>query len=308
MGTVQSGVGTAMALVRACRPRQWPKNLLVLAAPLAAGTLVQRQVLVPTLLALAAFILASAATYLVNDVRDRVVDRDHPTKGRRPIAAGEVSPALALATAAVTGIAAVGLSLWVRPQLALVVVTYLAITLAYSWWLKDEPVIELAFIAAGFLLRAVAGGVAADIPLSSWFLLVTGFASLMIAAAKRFGELLRVETVAAAGPESGADRPAARRASLRGYTASYLRFVWTAAAAVTITTYCLWAVEVGQPEATFDWALVSVIPFTLAILRLGVDMDSGGVEAPEDALYRDPVIVILGLSWLVLFAAGALGW
>ena len=291
---------TPAALIAAMRPRQWLKNVLVFAAPLAAGALFERDVLVPSLIAFAAFCLMSSATYLVNDLRDVESDRAHPTKRARPIAAGQLSPGLAMAAAVVLAVAALGLALWVNVGLFGVLLAYAVFTLSYSLFLKHEPVVELALLSMGFLLRAIAGGVAAELPISRWFLIVAGFGSLFMAAGKRFSEL---EQSIRAGNGSGEH---ARR-SLAGYTPAYLRFVWGTAAAVTITAYCLWAFEVGLAESTFPWAEWSVLPFVLAILRYAVDVDRGDAEAPEDVVLHDRALLAMGAAWLVLFGLGALG-
>lgn len=289
-----------VALVVALRPRQWLKNLLVFAAPLAAGKVLELDVLVPTVIAFIAFCLVSSATYLINDVKDVQVDRQHPTKRARPIAAGQLKVGAAIATAVILTLAALSLAWWDRPELAGVVLAYFAFTLAYSLALKNEPVIELALLAMGFLLRAIAGGIASNLPISQWFLIVAGFGSLFMAAGKRYCELkARAEDPSAQGQP--------RRRSLDGYTAPYLRFVWGTAAAVTITAYCLWAFEVGTAPSTLPWAAWSVLPFVLAILRYGAEIDRGKAEAPEDAVLGDRVLMLIGLAWLVLFGLGALG-
>lgn len=289
-------MNAAVALFQATRPRQWIKNALVLAAPLAAGRILEPEVAIPTLIALVSFILASAATYLINDVRDVASDRAHETKSRRPIASGEVSPRVALITAVILVVLSLGLAAITGWGLVIVVVSYLVATFAYSLGLKHEPVIELGLLSAGFLLRAIAGGVAADLPISPWFLLVTGFGSLSLAAGKRYAELID-------DPEGAADR----RRSLAGYTPTYLRFVWTMSVAIAVTTYCLWVFEVGQPGSTLPWAQLSIIPFVLAVLRYGVDLDAGRTQAPEDAVLGDRVLLILGVIWVLIFGAGALG-
>ncbi len=279
-------------LLEGMRPRQWAKNVLVLAVPLAAGELLQRDVLVPTLVAFAAFCLVSSAAYLLNDVVDAEADRQHPVKRSRPIARGALRPRTALVAAVVLLVVALGLSWWLaEPALVAVLLGYLACSFAYSTRLKREPVIELALLAAGFLLRAVAGGAATGIPVSEWFLIVAGFGSLFMAAGKRYSELVSL-------PEGV--EPA--RVSLQGYTREYLRFVWGLSAGVTITAYCLWAFEVGQGTG---WAVWSVAPFVLAVLRYAVDIDAGRAEAPEDVALRDRTLQVLALLWVVLFALGA---
>ena len=291
-----------VALVIGMRPRQWLKNVLVFAAPLAAGSLLEPDVLLPSVIAFIAFCLMSSATYLINDIRDVDADRAHPTKCNRPIAAGDLSPAVAATAALALAAAALGLALWVNVGLFGVVLAYAVFTLSYSLFLKHEPVVELALLSMGFLLRAIAGGVAAQLPISPWFLIVAGFGSLFMAAGKRFSELDRSLKAVTDGSEQGI-----RRRSLDGYTLPYLRFVWGTAAAVAITAYCLWAFEVGLQESTFPWAQWSVLPFVLAILRYAVDVDKGQAEAPEDVVLKDRALLAMGAIWLVLFALGALG-
>lgn len=285
------GVG---ALVRAMRPRQWLKNVLVFAVPLAAGTLFHRDIWLRTLLAFVCFCLAASATYLINDSVDRQADRLHPIKRHRPIAAGHVSVTLAIATASVLFVSSGVLAWLVRPALFWTVFAYVVATLSYSMRLKHEPVIELGLLTAGFLLRAVAGGTATGTLISQWFLIVAAFGSLFMAAGKRYGELVSLGE----GAETA-------RKSLSGYTPSYLRFVWAMAVAVTVVAYCLWAFEVGGVTSTLPWAKWSVAPFVLALLRYAVDVDAGRAGAPEDVVLSDRVLQILGLAWLVLFGLGA---
>ncbi|MCF8530964.1 MAG: decaprenyl-phosphate phosphoribosyltransferase [Candidatus Nanopelagicales bacterium] len=284
----------------ALRPRQWAKNVLVFAAPLAAGKIFVPDVLWPSIGAFIAFCLISSATYLINDVRDVASDRDHPTKYRRPIAAGELPVPFATAMAAVLAAISIVGSYFIAPALAGVIVAYAVFTLAYSLALKHEPVIELALLSMGFLLRAVAGGAASDLPISQWFLIVAGFGSLFMAAGKRYSELKREEV-------NGGEKSATRRKALDGYTLGYLRFVWSVAAAVAIMGYALWAFDVAQTPSSLPWAEWSVLPFVLAILRYGVVIDKGDAEAPEDAVLGDRVLMLLGLAWLILFGLGALG-
>ncbi|MBM3669605.1 MAG: decaprenyl-phosphate phosphoribosyltransferase [Actinobacteria bacterium] len=286
------------AWLSALRPRQWAKNVLVFAAPLGAGRLFEPDILLPSIGAFVAFCLISSATYLVNDVRDVEADRAHPKKQHRAIASGRLSTTTAVVTAIVFAVVALAMSWWIQPALAGVVAAYAATTLIYSLLLKHEPVVELALLAMGFLLRAIAGGAASDLPISQWFLIVAGFGSLFMAAGKRFSELERAR-------RDGDD--AAPRRSLAGYTPGYLRFVWAVSAAVTITAYCLWAFDVAQTPSSFPWAQWSVVPFVLAILRYAVDIDRGEAEAPEDAALGDRVLLLLGVIWVVMFGLGALG-
>ncbi len=278
------------------RPRQWLKNVLVFAVPLSAGSLFHGTVGLRVGVAFVSFCLAASATYLINDTVDRAADREHPTKQFRPIAAGLLSPTLAVSAAVALFVAATILAWLVRPALCWTVVAYVAATLAYSLRFKHEPVIELGLLTSGFLLRAVAGGSATGTPISKWFLIVAAFGSLFMAAGKRYGELVSL----------GKDAGSTRR-SLAGYTTSYLRFVWALAAAVTVTAYCLWAFEVGATPASLPWAIWSIAPFVLGLLRYAVDVDAGKADAPEDVVLGDRVLQIVGLIWLILFGLGAFG-
>ena len=287
-----------VAALVALRPRQWVKNLLVYAVPLAAGQLRDRDVLVDTTVAFVCFCAVASATYLVNDVRDRDSDRAHPRKRFRPIAAGEVPVWLAVVMAvvlAVGGIAAAALSTY--PGFLVTLVVYLAATLSYSFGLKDEPVVELVLIAAGFVLRATAGGTATGIPISPWFLTVAAFGSLFMAAGKRYSEYVSL------GTEGEQARPA-----LAKYSATYLRFVWTISAGIVLTAYCLWAFAVAvRDRGSLPLAAWSVVPFVLAVLRFALDIDRGDAGAPEDIALGDRVLQLAGLAWLIMFGLGAIG-
>jgi len=285
------------ALIRAMRPHQWTKNLLVAAVPLASGQFLNWTVVAQTFIAFVAFCLAASGTYLINDTVDVESDRVHPTKRYRPIAAGELSPRTAVIAAVALYGLAIGLGFALNAALGGVVAAYIAVTLSYSLMLKHQPVVELAFLSLGFLLRAIAGGAATGIPISSWFLLVAGFGSLFMAAGKRASELDSV---------ADADTGNTRRV-LEGYTPAYLRFVWGSAATVTITGYALWAFEVAQTPSTLPWAGLSIVPFVLAIFRYAVYIDNGRAGAPDEVMRRDRVLLALGVLWLVTFALGAMG-
>lgn len=284
----------AGAVLRAARPHQWPKNLLVLAAPVAAGALAERDVLLQTTVALLAFCLASSAAYLVNDALDATGDRLHPAKRRRPVAAGALAPRTALAAGAVLGAAATAVALPVRDgQLALVVLAYLALTASYSLGLKRLAVVELGLVAGGFVVRAVAGGAATGIELSRWFLIVTSFGALLVVACKRLAELRELDV----------DAPLHRQV-LGDYTPSFLEHVRTLAAAVTVGAYCLWAFERADEAAEDLWYVLSVVPFVLALLRYALLVDRGAGTAPEEVLLRDRTMLVLAVAWAALFLVG----
>jgi len=301
MGAAQGGVGSraaagptenlATGLVKALRPRQWVKNVLVFAAPVAAlGD--QRyvydysEVLVKVLLAFIVFSLAASSVYLVNDARDVEADRAHPTKRFRPIAAGVVPEWLAYTLAVVLGAVSLGIAWLVTPNLALVIAVYIVIQLAYCFGLKHQAVIDICIVSSGFLIRAIAGGVAANVPLSQWFLLMMAFGSLFMAAGKRYAELQLAERTGAK-----------IRKSLESYTSSYLRFVWTMSATALVLCYGLWSFERDATGGT-SWFVMSMVPFTVAILRYAVDVDGGMAGEPEEIALKDRVLQLLALAWI----------
>lgn len=276
-------------IIRAMRPHQWLKNVLVVAAPLAAGSLLQLSSLISVVLAFAVFCAASSGIYLVNDVLDVEADRAHPKKRFRPIAAGQVSPTAATVLAVVLLVAAPAVSLLNGWELAVVVVVYELIQLAYCFWLKHAVVIDLVIVSSGFLIRAIAGAVAVGVPASQWFLLVMSFGSLFMVAGKRYAEKLAHE-----------DGAGETRRSLVGYSLSYLRFAWQSAAALALITYCLWAFELGNASRNI-WPELSIVPFGIAILRYAYNVDKGVAGAPEDTVLEDKQLLILGLLWVVVF-------
>jgi decaprenyl-phosphate phosphoribosyltransferase len=276
-------------VIKAMRPRQWVKNVLVLAAPVAAlGSDVRydyREVAVKVAIAFVAFSLAASAVYLVNDARDVEADRQHPTKRFRPIAAGVLPEWLAYCVAAVLGVASVAISFVATPNLAVVIGVYIAMQLAYCFGLKHEAVLDICIVTSAYLLRAIAGGVAASIPLSQWFLLVMAFASLFMVAGKRYAELQLSERTGAK-----------IRKSLESYTGTYLRFVWTLSATAMVVCYSLWAFE--RDGANASWYAVTIVPITIAMLRYAVDVDGGLAGEPEEIALKDRVLQLLFLAWI----------
>lgn len=283
-------LATVRGLVRTARPRQWLKNVLVFAAPFTAGRISDFTVLRAALIAFVAFCLAASAIYFVNDAKDVDADRAHPTKRNRPIAAGVVPVRLAMVTGVVLLVAALGVSAVQNWQLVVVIAVYEAVQLGYCFGLKHEPVIDLCIVGSGFLLRSIAGGVAADIPLSQWFLLTTAFGSLFMVSGKRYAEIQLYN-------ETGAEI----RASLRKYSASYLRFVWATSVAVVIATYGQWAFQLNEQFRTV-WSEISIVPFVIALLRYAVDVDGGKAGEPEEIVLHDRVLQVLGVAWVVTLA------
>ena len=283
-----------LAVVRLLRPKQWAKNLLVFAAPAAAGVLDNGEELSKSLVAFVAFCLAASGTYCLNDARDAEADRQHPTKRHRPVASGHVGEGLArqLGVVLLAAGGAVTLlvdNLWLFASVA----GYVVMMTAYTHGLKRVAVVDLAVVASGFIVRALAGAAATEVPVSDWFLIVTSFGSLFMVAGKRSSEF------------EEADDPGAHREVLGEYSLDFLHMVRSVSAGVTLLAYTLFAFERADlADATVPWFELSIVPFVLAILRYALRADQGGGSAPEEIVLGDRPLQVLGALWLALFALG----
>lgn len=283
------------------RPVQWIKNALVVAAAGAAGALGHDDVPGRVAVAALAFCLLSAGLYALNDVRDADEDRLHPRKRLRPVAARELSSRDAILLGLGCLIVGMALCALVRPLLLAVGAGYVALTLSYTWLWRRILLLDIVAIAGGFVLRALAGGVAAPVGLSRWFVLVVSSAALFVAAAKRHAELMRTRSALpteGAGIRTGA--PAGRQV-MRGYTPAALRAILAGSGAVALFAYCVWAFALLDVHG-IPWRMLTAIPFTLGLLRYWKLVRAGGGEAPEETLLTDRPLAAIALVWLVLFA------
>lgn len=263
--------------------------MLAFAAPCAAGWIDRPVIAAQALGAFVTLCMISSATYLVNDVRDREQDRCHPRKCKRPVASGELSPRAALWIAAALAVTGISLATAITPGLGLLAICYLGLTASYSLWLRRLAVVDILVIAAGFVIRALAGGVATDIYLSRWFLIVTGCCAIFLVTAKRYAEL----RVYGGGGVA--------RATLHSYSLRHLRFVLIAAAVAAIAGYTSWAFT--RPGHTV-WYVLSILPLALWLVRYSLLIGRGGGQAPEELILHDRALLALGVTWSVLFLGG----
>jgi decaprenyl-phosphate phosphoribosyltransferase len=182
--------------------------------------------------------------------------------------------------------------------LIFVLSTYVVVTFAYSAVLKRVAVIEFAIVASGFFLRALGGAVASDLYVSSWFLAVTAFAALFLVIGKRSAELKEL-----------GDRAASHRAVLAEYTPEFLRSALTLVASAVVTTYCLWAFDVsptGLSNVHHRVVLIrlTAVPVVIVILHILRRLERGDGGAPEELVFSDHTLQILGVLWAVLFVLG----
>ena len=292
--------GTAFlgSLLRAMRPRQWAKNGIIYFAFVFSinqrWEFAQlREGLELFAIATAAFLLwclVSSATYLVNDLLDAPHDRLHPTKRNRPIAAGLLSARTASIAAAAMFAVGLGLSFLLQPWFGVAALVYIALTLSYSAFLKRLPVVDVLALGSVYVLRAVAGAVVIDVPISPWLYAVTGLGAIMIVLGKRRGELV---TAAAGGAEQ-------QRSVLGAYSPRFLDALIGASAAGLLAAYVIYTLTAsGLPGNMAMTLTVPIAAFGLyRYLRL-LYRDGNAGETPEEMFLRDrplQVAAVLGLA------------
>ena len=281
------------ALLREARPKQWVKNLLVFAAPGAAGVLDNGPFAWRALVVFIAFCLASSGTYFWNDILDVEADRNHPRKSKRPIASGAIPLAVARVVGTLLVFAGIGLSFVPRWETGLVVTGYVVLTTSYSAFLKHIAVVDLVVVASGFILRAIAGAVATDVHMSRWFLLTTSFASLFIVTGKRYGELRDLG-------DSGETR-----ATLEEYSYGFLRIVLSVSCGAALVTYCIWAFDTKEiAGSSGPYYELSIVPMATALLRYTLILEQGHGAAPEEIFAHDRTLQVLGAIWVIVFGLG----
>jgi 4-hydroxybenzoate polyprenyltransferase len=299
-GTLLTSQGLSLPpLLTACRPRQWPKNFIVFAAPLFAFNF-EPHLWWRASAALVAFCLISSSIYLLNDCLDVAADRAHPRKCQRPIAAGLVSVPAALTTGALLAVASLSLAAWISTMLAAVVLLYGLIQVGYCLKFKQMPLLDLFCIASGFLLRAIAGVVAGGFGFSPWFLLTVGLLALFLAIEKRKAELRVAQ-----------DRGVITRAVLERYSLPLLLRLESIVATSAFMSYSLWAAGPALNGASTTWMLLTV-PFALVgIFRYQLLSDPEEAqrrrllvpertsEKPEEILLGDLGIQLTLYGWLL---------
>ncbi|MEY4044492.1 MAG: hypothetical protein RL644_760 [Actinomycetota bacterium] len=284
------------AVVREARPKQWLKNVLVFAAPTALGD-ISTDLIVRSVVVFVAFCMTASGTYYWNDIKDVEADRAHPTKRNRPIASGAVPLGVARMVGTLLLLGGPLLAFAVRPEAGGVVGLYAILTVGYSVSWKHIALLDLALVASGFVLRAMAGAAGTDTRMSSWFVMCTSFGSFFIVAGKRFAELLEM-----------GDNATVTRRSLSAYSVPYLRQLLSVSCTATVVSYCLWAFENGESASgALPWHGLSIVPMVLALLRYMMVLERGGGGAPEEVFTKDRSLQLYGLAWVVVYALGVYG-
>tara|TARA_Y100001968_G_scaffold332605_1_gene391438 strand:+ start:4357 stop:5259 length:903 start_codon:yes stop_codon:yes gene_type:complete len=285
------------ALIQACRPRQWTKNLLVFAAPLFTFEFGNWSIWFYACFAMVTFCLISSGVYLLNDVLDIKADSEHPVKKFRPIAAGMVTKKEALLISILISVVSLTIAAFISVKLIVIILAYAFIQLGYCFHFKHEPFLDLFCIASGFLLRAIAGGVY----LSPWFLLTVGLLSLFLAVEKRKAELKYFQ-----------EREVLTRSVLARYSFPVLLRLESFLSSAAFMSYSLWAAGPRLNGASTSWMLLTVPLVLVGLLRYQLLSDpdenkpsslkykNHTSENPEEILLGDGFIRLILLGWLLV--------
>ena len=283
------------------------KNLFVLLPLVFAGALFEPDGQLRAAVAFLLFCALSSSIYLINDLLDREKDRRHPIKRHRPLAAGTLSPAVALVTATLLAGGAFGAAWWLGPTPFVIACLYVGQNLLYSFWLKHVVIVDILVISLGFVLRVMMGGAALPVPVSDWLLLCTIFLSLFLAVSKRRHEVVLLE-----------ERAADQRQVLDRYGKPFLDQMTSVVTAATLLAYSLYATTHGRDDETLrvgerlsshfdgsDLGLVVTVPFVIfGIFRyLYLVYQVGTDRSPTEAMLTDmPFVANLGLWGASIFA------
>lgn len=278
------------SVIQLARPNNWVKNVFVFAPAFFSGEFLSVSVVLRSLIAFIAFCLMSSAVYCINDIKDSERDRLHDVKCRRPVAAGAISKTMACSISIIFAVLSLLISyLLLKISLALVLIVYLIINLLYSFGLNRYSIIDISIIAFGFVLRLIAGGVAADCVLSAWIIIVTFQLSLFLALGKR-----REDAELGAGRENGI------RAN---YTVGFIDAAMSLVGASTIASYFIYTVFPNPLRiVTSDYFYLTGIPVVIGVIRylqICIDTNRGGCHS--ELVYRDTVILSSIVMYLMSF-------
>jgi 4-hydroxybenzoate polyprenyltransferase len=278
------GADTALAALQALRPKQWVKNALLSAAPIFSMRFLDPAIWPKVLGATVCFCLLSSAGYLFNDARDVEADRKHPKKSRRPIAAGRLSVGAAHVEMVIVFALGAALGWWVNPAFLVVALLYFATTMAYSLYFKHIVILDVMFLASGFVWRAAAGAVAIDVKISAWLLLCTAFLALFLGFNKRRGEIALL----------GGNDPGTRK-SLSAYSPALVLEFQSITTSGAIISYALYTVTASPTP----WLLLT-LPYVLyGIFRYIYLVQAGEGGAPDETLFKDRPLLVTCLLYAV---------
>lgn len=271
-----------LSILKLLRPSQWIKNLLLLFPLFFAGKLLDphlRSTIIPALLS---FSLTASCCYILNDIMDREVDRNHSSKRNRAIARGDISIPIALVLAFSLYITGMLIASTVSRRFEGFLVVYLFVSCAYTFYFKNVVLVDIFFIAFGFVIRVLSGGEAFRISVTSWLFLTVFLVSLMLGAGKRLGELVSLGDVAHK-----------HRKILIHYSQSFLEGLLWFAAAAALVTYALYTLE-------REGSLFYTVPLAAYGLIRYIYIVKQGKGDPTEALIFDKQILSVGIVWVVM--------
>lgn len=276
-------------LLNLLRPHQWLKNLMLFFPPFLGGTLLTQGMVLKGAIPFVVFSLASSTGYLINDLMDREADLNHPRKSSRPLASGKVSVNTAKILAAILTVTTVIIGISVSKTFLMLVLAYLAVSVAYSCCLKNIPVIDLFCIATGFLLRLMAGGEAFDVRVSEWLFLSVLLLALFLSAGKRLSEKQLL-----------ADTAGGHRKVLAHYPEGFLDGVLFMTGSAVLVTYTMYTLS--------HQTLLYTVPLCcFGLLRYILRVKTGLSGDPTESLLRDPWLLVVGAGWSVMVGWGIYG-
>ncbi|WP_429810620.1 decaprenyl-phosphate phosphoribosyltransferase [Cohnella laeviribosi] len=267
------------------RPKQWTKNLLVFAALIFSNETFSFQALCRSILGFFLFCFIAGCVYILNDYVDRDADRKHPTKKFRPMASGALNPNLALSFGVVLLLGSLIVSYLLNPLLVLLLLLYFVLNVAYSFKLKHVVIIDVMVIAAGFVFRAIAGGLVINVPFTPWFLICTMLLSLFLAISKRRHELLLLES-----------SKGTHRKVLESYSPALLDQLNSIVTTATIISYSLFTFTSGN-TIHLMWTIPIVIYGIFRYLYLIHMEDKGG--SPEKILIEDKHMLVTVILYVI---------
>lgn len=278
-------MGVINSALRATRPKQWIKNLLVAAAPIAAGQFESQ--FVGIILGVIGFTAASIFGYLINDWLDRELDRKHPKKKYRPFASQELKLRALIALLIINFVIVNLICIYLPIEFFITILVYLIVTISYSVNIKKQPVLEMVWLATGFLLRAIAGSAIIQEAPTGWFIVSVSFGALFIVSTKRFAELKK-------------NHPNATRLVISQYNENFLNFIVTTSVSITLLTYSLWVFQ-NYPHSIL--AQLTILPLTLSIFLYSWHCNHEDAESPETLIYRDKLMLFCILFVVVSMIA-----
>lgn len=263
-----------LEFLKALRPKQWIKNLLVASAPIAAGQVFQ--IPIEITIGVLGFIAASSFGYLINDWIDKEIDKSHTKKKKRPFASGKLTKIHLHQLLIIMFLIMLASCLILPKGYSVTILIYLFITISYSLKVKKTPVLEMIWLSSGFLVRAIAGSTIIQESPTGWFIVSTGFGALFIVSAKRLAELKNTTLIE-------------KRSVVTKYNENFLNTVLTTSISITLLTYSLWVFEV-HPNSIL--AQFSILPFSLSIFLYAWHCEIGDAEVPESLIFKDKLVIL----------------